>query len=155
LFKGTARRRPGEIARDVEAHGGEINAWTSFDQTVYHLVIASQFARDGIDILGDAIRNSAFDPAEVSREIEVVCEEIKRSDDLPSQRASRDLFATAYHVHPYGRPVIGTEQTVRSFTREKVLEFYQRFYTPENVVLAVAGDMDEGQLRDWAESVFG
>jgi len=155
LFKGTARRGPGEIAQDVEAHGGEINAWTSFDQTVYHLVIASQFARDGIDILADALRNSAFDPEELRREIEVVCEEIKRTDDLPSRRASRDLFATAYQVHPYGRPVIGSERTVRSFTRDKVLEFYQRFYAPENVVVAVAGDLDPAQLRDWIESAFG
>src|SRR5712692_3584833 len=121
LFKGTTRRGPGEIARDIEAHGGEINAWTSFDQTVYHLVLASQFAIEGIDILADAIRHPAFDSDELSREIEVVCEEIKRSDDLPARRASRDLFATAYRVHPYGRPVIGSEQTVRGFTREKVL----------------------------------
>jgi zinc protease len=155
LFKGTARRGPGEIARDIEAHGGEINAWTSFDQTVYHLVLASQFAVDGIDILADAIRNSAFDRDELSREMEVVCEEIKRSDDLPARRASRDLFATAYRVHPYGRPVIGWEQTVRSFTREKVLEFYEQYYAPENVVVAVAGDLAEGQLRDWVEAAFG
>ena len=155
LFKGTSRRGPGEIARDIEAHGGEINAWTSFDQTVYHLVIASQFAREGIDILADAIRNSAFDPEELRREIEVVCEEIKRSDDLPSRRASRDLFAAAYQVHPYGRPVIGSERTVRSFTPAKVLEFYQRFYTPENIVLAVAGDLDLAQLRHWSEIAFG
>ena len=66
LFKGTERRRPGEIARDVEAHGGEINAWTSFDQTVYHIVIASQFARMGLDILGDAVRHSAFDREELA-----------------------------------------------------------------------------------------
>ncbi len=155
LFKGTTRRGPGEIARDIEAHGGEINAWTSFDQTVYHLVLASQFAIEGIDILADAIRHSAFDSDELSREIEVVCEEIKRSDDLPARRASRDLFATAYRVHPYGRPVIGSEQTVRGFTREKVLEFYERYYTPENVVLAVVGDLAEGQLRDWVEAAFG
>src|SRR5688572_23585903 len=81
LFKGTARRGPGEIARDVEAHGGEINAWTSFDQTVYHIVIASQFAPRGLDILGDAVRRSSFDAQELAREIEVVCEEIKRSED--------------------------------------------------------------------------
>src|SRR6476660_908168 len=106
LFKGTSRRAPGEIARDVEAHGGEINAWTSFDQTVYHIVIASQFARMGLDILGDAVRHSAFDPEELAREIEVVCEEIKRSQDTPSRRASRELFATAYAQHPYRLPVI-------------------------------------------------
>ncbi|HZI09611.1 MAG TPA: pitrilysin family protein, partial [Myxococcus sp.] len=155
LFKGTANRGPGEIARDVESHGGEINAWTSFDQTVYHIVIASQFARTGLDILGDAVRRSAFDADELSREIEVVCEEIKRSQDTPSRRASRDLFSTVYQVHPYRLPVIGTEGSVRSFTREKVLEFYHRHYTPKNLVLSVAGDLREPELREWVEDIFG
>jgi zinc protease len=155
LFKGTERRGPGEIARDVEAHGGEINAWTSFDQTVYHIVMASQFARMGLDILGDAVRRSAFDAGELAREIEVVCEEIKRSQDTPSRRASRDLFSTAYQVHPYRLPVIGTEASVRSFTREKVLEFYHRHYTPRNIVLSVVGDLTEAQLRQWVEEIFG
>ncbi|HEX4621716.1 MAG TPA: pitrilysin family protein, partial [Myxococcaceae bacterium] len=107
LFKGTSRHAPGEIAREIEAHGGEINAWTSYDQTVYHVVMASQFARVGLDILADAVRAPAFDPEELAREIEVVCEEIKRSDDSPSRRASRDLFAAAYHVQPYQRPERG------------------------------------------------
>jgi zinc protease len=155
LFKGTARRGPGEIARDVEAHGGEINAWTSFDQTVYHIVIASQFARMGLDILGDAIRSSAFDADELAREIEVVCEEIKRSQDTPARRSSRDLFSTAYQVHPYRLPVIGTAESVRSFTRDKVLEFYRRHYTPKNLVLVATGDFAEADLRRWVEDIFG
>jgi zinc protease len=155
LFKGTGRRGPGEIARDVEAHGGEINAWTSFDQTVYHIVMASQFARMGLDILGDAVRHSAFDREELGREIEVVCEEIKRSQDTPSRRASRDLFATAYRVHPYRHPVIGTEASVRSFSREKVLEFYHRYYSPKNLVLSVVGDVREAELRGWVDEIFG
>lgn len=155
LFKGTGRRGPGEIAHDIEAHGGEINAWTSFDQTVYHIVIASQFARTGLDILGDAVRDPAFDPQELAREIEVVCEEIKRSNDMPSRRASKDLFSTSYRVHPYQRPVIGWEETVRGFSRDKVLEFYRRHYTPENMVLSVVGDLTEGELRQWVEEILG
>ncbi|MGQ0504329.1 MAG: M16 family metallopeptidase [Myxococcaceae bacterium] len=155
LFKGTKRRGPGEIAHTVEAHGGEINAWTSFDQTVYHVVIASQFAQTGLDILCDAVRNSAFDAEELAREIEVVCEEIKRSTDMPSRRASRDLFTHAYKVHPYQRPVIGWEETVRSFTREKVLEFYHRHYTPSNLVLTVVGDVETAEVRTWVEELFG
>ncbi|HEY8206482.1 MAG TPA: pitrilysin family protein [Myxococcaceae bacterium] len=155
LFKGTERRGPGEIARDIESHGGEINAWTSFDQTVYHIVLASQFARMGMDVLADAIRRSAFDREELAREIEVVCEEIKRADDMPMRRASKDLFSTLYQAHPYQRPVIGWPETVRSFTREKVLEFYTRHYAPQNMVLAVVGDLREGQVRDWAGELFG
>lgn len=155
LFKGTARRGLGEIARSVEAHGGEINAWTSFDQTAYHVVLASRFAREGLDVLADAVRASAFDAVELGREIEVVCEEIKRSLDMPSRRASKDLFATRYTRHPYGRPVIGFEENVRAHTRDRVVSFYAKHYVPSNMVLAAAGDFTEAQLRQWAEELFG
>ncbi len=155
LFKGTGRRGPGEVAHAIEANGGEINAWTSFDQTVYHAVIASPFAREGLDVLSDAVRNPAFDAGELAREIEVVCEEIKRTHDNPSRRAGRDLFATAFRHHPYTRPVIGWEETVRSFTREKVLEFYHRHYVPSNIVVSVAGDLEESTLQKWVEEMLG
>jgi zinc protease len=155
LFKGTARRGLGEIARSIEAHGGEVNAWTSFDQTAYHVVLASQYARHGLDVLADAVRNSAFDPDELGREIEVVCEEIKRSLDMPSRRASKDLFALAWARHPYGRPVIGFEADVRSHTRERVLEFYRAHYTPSNMVLSAVGDFTEAQLRTWVDELLG
>jgi zinc protease len=155
LFKGTARRGLGEIARSVEAHGGEINAWTSFDQTVYHVVMASRHARAGLDVLADAVRESAFDAGELSREIEVVCEEIKRSLDMPSRRASKALFAQAFQSHPYGRPVIGFEESVRAHTRERVLSFYRKHYRPSNMVLSAVGDFDEAEVRRWAEELFG
>lgn len=155
LFKGTARRGPGEIARSVEAHGGEINAWTSYDQTAYHLVMASRHAKEGLDVLADAVRASAFDGGELEREIEVVCEEIKRSLDMPSRRASKALFARAFKTHPYGRPVIGFEADVRAHTRARVLGFYRRYYAPQNMVLAVAGDLGAAELRAWTEELFG
>lgn len=155
LFKGTKRRGPGEIARTVEAHGGEINAWTSFDQTVYHVVMASRFAREGLDVLADAVRSSAFDAEELSREQEVVCEEIKRSTDMPSRRASKALFAAAFEPHPYARPVIGFETNVRSHTRARVVSFYERHYTPANIVLAASGDCSEAQLKSWANELLG
>ncbi|MFO0596746.1 MAG: pitrilysin family protein [Myxococcaceae bacterium] len=155
LFKGTARRGLGEIARSIEAHGGEINAWTSFDQTVYHVVMASRHAWVGLDVLADAVRHSAFDAQELTREIEVVCEEIKRSHDMPSRRASRALFAEAYRTHPYGRPVIGFEANVRAHTRERVLGFFDKHYQPANIVLSCVGDFDEAQLRVEVERLFG
>jgi len=154
LFKGTARRKSGEIAREIEAHGGQINAWTSYDQTVFHVEIASRFARVGLDILADAMRRSSFEPEELAREIEVVCEEIKRNQDAPSRRASRDLFFTAYQEHPYRLPVSGTAESVRSFNREKILAFYERHYAPPNMVLCVAGDFREAELRAWVEELF-
>jgi zinc protease len=141
LFKGTARRKVGEIAQAVEAAGGEINAWTSVDQTVYHVVLASQFFDVGIDVLADAIQHSAFDPDELSREKEVVLEEIKRGEDQPGRVASQELFRLAFTTHPYRNPVIGTPETVSSFTRDDVVSFYRRWYVPENVTVIIVGDV--------------
>ena len=154
LFKGTARRGPGEIARSIEASGGEINAWTSFDQTVYHVVLASQFFAEGMDVLADAVTSAAFDPEELKREIEVVCEEIKRSQDSPTRKLSRELFASSFARHPYGKPVIGTEESVRSFTREGILEFYRRWYKPENATVVVVGDIEADEALRLAEKLF-
>lgn len=154
LFKGTARRGPGEIAAAVETCGGEINAWTSFDQTVYHLVLPSDCFEEGLDVLVDAVTASAFDPAELEREIEVVVEEIRRSEDSPARRISRELFARAYAVHPYGRPVIGWERTVRSFTRERILDFYRRHYLPARMTLVAVGDFEEQRALESIRRVF-
>ena len=89
LFKGTARRGVGEIARTVEGCGGEINAWTSFDETVYHLVLPADERETGLDILADVLAGSAFDAGELAREIEVVLEEVRRAEDSPSRRIAK------------------------------------------------------------------
>ena len=142
LFKGTKKRGVGEIAKEVENAGGDINAWTSFDQTVYHIVLASRYMETGIEILSDAIRNSQFEAEELNREREVVLEEIRRDFDIPSYLASRESFALAFPTHPYGRPVIGYEKTVSSFTRDQILSFYKKWYVPNNMTFVMVGDFD-------------
>src|SRR5690349_17186801 len=104
LFKGTQKRGVGAIAQEVEGAGGDINAWTSFDQTVFHLVLASRFFDTGLDIIADALQRSSFDPGELERELKVVLEEVKQGEDSPSRIATQSLFATAYQKHPYRRP---------------------------------------------------
>jgi zinc protease len=155
LFKGTATRGPGEVARDIEAHGGEVNAWTSFDHTVYHVVMASDFAQLGLGVLADAVRAPAFDGAELAREVEVVVEEIKRAEDTPARRASRDLFAESFLLHPYRLPVLGTQESVRGVTREGIVGFYRKHYLPSSMVLVAVGDVQEEPLLLWAEALLG
>lgn len=154
LFKGTESRAVGEIARDIEAIGGSINAWTSFDQTVYHIVVPSRFADEGLDVLADAVANSAFDPTELERELEVIQEEIRRSEDLPSRALNRLLFDNAYTDHPYGRPVIGSRESVASFTRDDVLSFFERWYRPENMTLVVVGDVERSSVEATLDTHF-
>ncbi|MFN0063607.1 MAG: M16 family metallopeptidase [Myxococcaceae bacterium] len=155
LFKGTKHRGVGQVAREIEAHGGDINAWTSFDETVYHATLASPSARAGLDVLADALRHSTFEAGELAREIEVVCEEIKRSEDTPSRRASREHFQLAFGDHPYARPVLGTAGSVRSYTRDKVLEFYKHHYAPQNIVLIAVGDLAASDVERWATESLG
>lgn len=147
IFKGTARRGAGDIARDVEAAGGDINARTSFDYTVYHIEMSSRFFESGLETLADALQNPAFDPEELARELEVIVEEIKRSDDSPGHTASQRLFETAFAGHPYGRRITGSVEDVRSFTRDKVLEFFSTWYVPANMSLVVVGDFALDEAR--------
>src|SRR6478609_36225 len=155
LFKGTARRGVGQIAQEVEAAGGEINAWTSFDQTVYHLVMASRFFDTGLDILADALQNSSFDPQELERELKVVLEEVKQGEDNPARVATQTLFGTSYLKHPYRLPVIGYTKTVKSFTRERLLDFFHRWYVANNVTLVVVGDFDPQKAKKKIAEAFG
>jgi zinc protease len=154
LFKGTKKRGVGQIAREVEAAGGDINAWTSFDETVYHLVLASKFFDTGLDILADALINSSFDPAELERERKVVIEEIKQGQDSPERVASQMLFTAAYKAHPYGRPVIGHEATVSALTREQVVSFFQRYYVAGNVTLVIVGDFEVDAVKEKIAAAF-
>ena len=152
LFKGTKSRGVGTIAREVEAAGGEINAYTSWEMTVYFVNMASRFKEKGIDILADIIENAAFDEQELAKELEVIREEIRRGKDMPARRLSETFYATAYDVHPYGRPVIGYDEIVKGFTREDVLRFYRNWYVPENLVWVMVGDLDPEALMPELEA---
>lgn len=155
LFKGTKRRAVGEIARDVEGAGGDINAWTSFDETVYHLVLPSRHLELGLDILADTLQHSQFDAIELERELKVVLEELKQGEDNPGRVASQALFSTAYQKHPYRRPVIGTRRTVKSLTRERLLDFFHKNYVAKNITLVLCGDLDARRGRALVEKLFG
>lgn len=154
-FKGTKRRGPGEIAREVEGLGGEINAYTSFDHTVYHITISGRFLENALDILSDTLGNSIFDAGELAREKEVVLEELRMNEDNPGRVNSKALFREAYRVHPYGRPVIGYADTIRKTSRKDLLSYFARFYSPANMVLVIAGDVDPAKARPMIERTFG
>jgi len=154
LFKGTTQRGVGEIASTVEGAGGNINAFTSYDMTVYHITMASRDAAVGFDVLADAMQNSTFDATELAKEEEVVIEEIRRSDDSPDNLLSRVLFETAYQTHPYSKEVIGTQESVRSFSREGLLAFYHSWYVPNNMTFVAVGDFDPKVALEQIQKAF-
>lgn len=155
LFKGTKKRGVGEIAREVEAAGGHINAFTSFDETCYYVVMSSRFMERGVDILSDAIRNSNFEADELARELEVIQEEIKRGNDHPQRVASQMLFDTAFSTHPYKLPVIGSKESVDSFKREHVVNFFNKHYRPSNSTVVLVGDFEIDEAKALVDKYFG
>ncbi len=154
IFKGTTRRPVGAIAAEVESSGGHINAFTTADHTVYHLILASRHFATGLDILADAMQHTTFDPHELGKELQVVMEEWKRGEDSPTSRAATELFRLAYTTHPYGRPVIGYRETIEALNRERVLNFYQRWYRPNNMTLVIVGDIEREAARQEVLRIF-
>lgn len=154
LFKGTARRGVGEVAGEVEGLGGQINAYTSFDATVYHATLPADRWRQGLDVLVDAVRYSTFDGDEIAREREVVLEEIRRSEDTPAHVLSDLVFREAFRVHPYGRPILGPADNVAGFDRERVRRFFERWYTPDNLMVVAVGDFDARSMGEEIERQF-
>ncbi len=154
LFKGTERRGVGVVAGDIEGLGGHINAYTSFDQTVYHATLPSAAWREGLDVLADAVRFSIFDEEEVKREREVVLEEIRRSDDTPGHVLGDLAFRECFKKHPYGAPILGPAENVAGFDRAQVRRFFERWYTPDNLIVVAVGDFDSREVATEIERLF-
>ena len=154
-FKGTKRRGVGDIAREVESLGGDINAYTSFDHTVYLITISGRFLENALDILSDTLENPLFDADELARELEVILEEVRMNEDKPERVVSKALFAEAYRKHPYGRPVIGYVDTIKKTTREDLVAYFNKWYVSGNMVLVITGGVDPKAARPIIEKTFG
>ena len=155
VFKGTEKFGVGQIASLVEASGGELNAYTSFDQTVFYVTISKQFADVGLDVISEMMGFPKFDSAEIDNEREVVLEEIKRSNDSPGRQVSRLLFSSVYKNHPYGIPVIGYDKIIKKVSRKTLTSYYTSRYVPDNMLLVIAGDFQSKDMKAKIESYFG
>ena len=154
IFKGTEKRKVREMAKEIESLGGYINAYTSYDQTVYHITIASRYAGTALDVLADAVQHSTFDPVELEREREVISEEIRMGKDNPSNKVFNQTMSTAFQHHPYGRPIIGFDRTVKSITRDQMVSFFKKWYTPSRMVLVVVGDFETTEMENRVRKTF-
>ncbi|MBI5238258.1 MAG: insulinase family protein [Deltaproteobacteria bacterium] len=154
LFKGTKKRRVGELARAVESVGGDINAYTSFDNTVYHVLVPSRHFLTGLDVISDAIQNSSFDPEELKKELQVVLEEIRMNEDDPERNLYKATMAEAYLTHPYKRPVIGYKKIVEAVKREDMIRHFNKWYVPNNMTLVVAGGVKKEAALDAIRKAF-
>ncbi len=154
VFKGTRSYGVGEVASVIEGLGGDLNAWTSFDETVFHVTVPAGQVGGAMRVVAEMLRSATFDPAELARERTVILEEIRGSDEDPDSLLSEATYAAAWPDHPYGRPVIGSARTVRKMSRDALYAYYQRRYQPSNACLVVAGPVDVDAVRADATTLF-
>jgi predicted Zn-dependent peptidase len=157
-FKGTSKRTAYEIAHALDAVGGKINAYTGKEYTVYYAVVLDKHIDTAIDVLCDIFLNSLFSPKDILLEKGVVLEEIKMYEDTPGE-SIHDLFAEKIlSGHPIGKPTLGLEKTVKSITRDNILSYQTKWYSPHNTIVALAGAIPqevENRFKPYLESWKG
>ena len=156
MFKGTKAHPDGAFSKIIASIGGQENAFTSQDYTAYYQRVAKQHLGLMMEMEADRMANLVLRDDQVAPELQVVLEErASRIDNNPSAQLGEALSATLYRNHPYGIPIIGWEHEIKTLNRETALDFYNRFYTPNNAVLVVAGDVTAQEVRDLAEKSYG
>ncbi len=154
LFKGTTTRPANAIAQAVQDVGGYINAYTSFDRTVYWIDVPKEGVSTAVDVLVDAMMNSTLPAAEYAKEQEVIRREFAMGFDDPDRMAGQLLFATAYQRHPYRLPVIGLLDVFNQLTQAQVMAYYRARYVPNNFTFVVVGDVNAQAVHEQLASFF-
>lgn len=154
VFKGSRSFNPGEIASSVEAAGGQLNAYTSLDQTVYYITLSSSMVETGVHILSEMVGYPLFDPKEIDSERQVVIEEIKRGQDDSGRQLVGELFASVFKKHPYRIPVIGYDRIVENVSVQKIRNYYSEHYHAQNMFLVIAGDFEFKTMENLVSKAF-
>ncbi|PWN06743.1 insulinase family protein [Rhodohalobacter mucosus] len=151
LFKGTEHRSAYDIAQSMESVGGYLNAFTSTEYTCYFARCLDTQLNSALDVLSDMVRNSVFPEEELEKEKKVVLEEMKMYKDSPDDYVFELFSSRVFDNHPIGRPIIGFEETVSSFTRQDLFNYMAERYRPDNLLVAVAGHVDHDEVIELVE----
>ncbi|MGE0735328.1 MAG: M16 family metallopeptidase [Alphaproteobacteria bacterium] len=154
-FKGTERRSARQIAEQIEAVGGHLNAYTSRENTAYYAKVLKEDVPLALDIVADILLHSSFDPAEFARERDVILQEIGQVADTPDDIIFDHFQATAFPDQPLGRPVLGTAEIIAGMKRESIVDYMRGAYHAGAMVLAAAGNVDHDRLVELGEAAFG
>ena len=141
-FKGTRHRSAMQILNRLESVGGDLNAFTNKEDTVYYSAILKDHFPRAVDLLTDIVFGSTYPQAEIDKEVEVICDEIESYNDSPAELIFDDFENAIFAGHPLGHNILGSADTLRTYTTADALRFTQRYYRPENTVFFVYGDVD-------------
>lgn len=155
VFKGTKRRSAREIAEEIEAVGGNINAYTSRETTAFYAKVLKDDAGLAVDVLADILQHSVFADAELDRERSVVLQEIGQAHDTPDDVVFDHFQSTAFPDQALGRPVLGKSEIVATMSRDAIVAFRDEHYRTSRMVVAAAGNIEHDQIVDYAQKAFG
>ncbi|MEQ9559205.1 MAG: pitrilysin family protein [Rhodospirillales bacterium] len=156
MFKGTKTRKPGEFSKLIARYGGQENAFTSFDYTAYHQTIAREHLEMIMEMEADRMTNLVLTDEIIEPERQVVREERRsRTDNNPAAILSEHVSEALYRNYPYRRPIIGYDHEIVTMSRQNIIDFYKRWYAPNNAILVVAGDITAKELKPLAEKYYG
>lgn len=153
-FKGTKKRSAFDIASQLDAVGGKMNASTGKELTTYYAVTLDKHMDIAVDVLSDIFLNSIYDRKEMELEKGVVLEEIKMYEDTPDELIHDFFNEVIYHGHPLGRTIIGHEKSVRALSRENIIDYIKELYTPDNTIIALAGNIKHEDAVKMIEPAF-
>ena len=154
LFKGTRNRTSKQIASEIDNLGGQINAFTSKECTCYYVKLLDSHIDLGIDVLSDMILNSKFNEDDLDKERSVIIEELKMYEDSPEDLAYDLLTENIYKNDPLGMNIIGTEESLNRLNREKLLDYFNKYYVPNNSVIAISGNFNFDEIINKIEEKF-
>src|SRR5579859_2947706 len=154
LFKGTKNRSAEDIARSVDSIGGGLDAFTAKEMVSYNTKVLDEHLPLAFDVLADMVPNPLFREADIEKEKGVILEELKMEVDNPEYLLHEIFSSNFYKDHPIGKPILGTKDTVRKFDRERISDYYRRFYSPGNILITAAGNLKHEQLVDLAREQF-
>ena len=154
LFKGTKNRSAKDIARDIDRLGGEINAFTNKECTCYYVHLKYEHINKGIDVLSDMILNSSFDTNDIDKERFVILEELKMYEDSLDDLSYDLLVENVYPNDGLGRNILGNRKTIKSLKREDILNYYNKYYVPNNAVISICGNFNFEEIVKVIEEKF-
>ena len=142
FFKGTKKRTAQQIAEAFDSIGGQVNAFTSKEYTCFYARVLDTYTEYALDVLTDMLFHSTFSEEEIEREKKVILEEIKMYEDAPDDYVHDLLAEASFSSHPLGRPIIGTEKQIKSFSKQMLTDFMETYYTANNIVVSIAGNVE-------------
>src|SRR4051812_20738156 len=155
LFKGTDSRTAEDIAQAIDSIGGQLDAFTAKEYASYYIKVLDEHLPLALDILSDIVLNPAFTAEDIEREKKVVLEEIKMVEDTPDDLVHEIFTQGFWEDHPLGRPILGTKDTVESFTSDLLRQYFRNAYTAKNLIVSAVGNLEHERVRDLVNEKFG